>query len=215
VTLVRALCIATVAVATSCAPEPPGHPLPTPAAAVGIDQDTLREARWQPLNEAASGGREVIRVASVLGLVERVYVEIDKSGSDVTLEVGDAIGNRMKRRLPPDAWARLAKHAQVLRVPIDEKKAERHYRWIVKHSGYCHGWDQIETALAGQKTYVATTVCLGDAAKERWEFAEEVIAAALALFPECGTAPDGMKAMEHLFLCPTEQAKKGRSLSGS
>jgi len=202
--------LAVLLATTGCAHDKVAHrdaaeASPLPAIADRI----LLEAGWKPLPEAAADHRQVIRVASVFALIDRPYVQIVQSGTDVVLQLSDSIGNRVARPLAPEQWAHLVKMAEVLRLPMGEAKAAHHWRAIIKHYGECHGWNEIETALGGQLAYAYTSVCFGPAGEPRLGFVDEVNRMALATFPECGRATQSNEIVQHLAYCPTDLVKKG------
>jgi hypothetical protein len=174
----------------------------------GIDDHALKEARWLPLSELVEEDREVIRVASIFALADRAYVQITKVHDVISIELTDSIGNKLSRPLPAEQWRALVSKAQALSTPVDEAAAARHLREVVKRTGYCHGGDQVETALDGQRQYISTSVCQGEEAKPALSFVDAVNRAALAVFPECGSASDRTEVISALSYCPTTERRK-------
>lgn len=200
----RVYILASVASISACSHSQQSARVETAAVPRSIDNSTLKEARWSPVANATGDNREVIRVASVLALINRSYVEIVRRGDEITLEVADPVGNRFRRPLASAQWQALVAGAEVLKTPMNDAKATRHLRRVVKQTGYCHGGSQVELVLNGQYTYASPSVCLGPEAKPALSFVDMVNRTALTLFPECGQATDPSEIVTQLSHCPAK-----------
>lgn len=183
-----------------CAGAGSGGEGPPPQAA-GVASAALKEAGWKPLADLAGEGREVIRSASVFNLVSRSYVQVERSGTAVTLTLTDATGRSLTRPLPAERWAALDAARTLALAPIDAKAAERNLRRVIARTGHCHGWSDVETLVAGRAAHAWASECQGDATRAAQALAASVNRTALDLFPECGRAESGREVVSVLSLC--------------
>lgn len=141
---------------------------------------------------------EIIRVASMAHLAARSYVQITKVDADIDLELTDAVGRKVSRKITEAQWAYLLSLELLSREPIDDEAVNAFGRQLRQ----CHFSDQIETYLNGETHFTYSSLCQGPGAYRQQEFVAGINRVALMSFPECGSATEPIELVGDLAFCP-------------